>query len=103
VDPGPTDSAASGCLGILAIYKVIPILRTGSSPVLPPGGTGTRCYARDVPDLVLLRHGQSTWNAENLFTGWIDVDLTAAGEAEALKAGRLLAGERDLDLRVAHT
>ncbi|MCB1547661.1 MAG: 2,3-bisphosphoglycerate-dependent phosphoglycerate mutase, partial [Hyphomicrobiaceae bacterium] len=40
--------------------------------------------------LVLVRHGQSEWNNLNLFTGWKDVDLTATGEAEARKAGRLL-------------
>ena len=40
-------------------------------------------------DLVLLRHGQSTWNAENLFTGWVDVGLTEVGEAEARAAGTL--------------
>ena len=58
-----------------------------------------------MPDLVLLRHGESTWNAENLFTGWTDVDLTAKGEAEARQAGVLLAAEqrRGLDLRVLHT
>ncbi len=55
-----------------------------------------------MPDLILLRHGQSTWNELNLFTGWTDVDLTARGEAEATEAGRLLAGA-DLDLRVLHT
>ena len=38
-----------------------------------------------------IRHGQSTWNAENLFTGWVDVDLTPAGEAEARAGGELLA------------
>ncbi len=54
-------------------------------------------------DLVLLRHGQSTWNAENLFTGWVDVDLTETGEAEARAGGRLLAEEPGLDLRVLHT
>jgi 2,3-bisphosphoglycerate-dependent phosphoglycerate mutase len=43
--------------------------------------------------LVLLRHGQSTWNLENLFTGWTDVDLTERGRAEAAEAGRLLAAE----------
>lgn len=43
--------------------------------------------------LVLLRHGQSTWNLENRFTGWTDVDLTPQGEAEATEAGRLLAAE----------
>ena len=40
--------------------------------------------------LVLVRHGESTWNQENRFTGWTDVDLTAKGEAEAREAGRLL-------------
>jgi 2,3-bisphosphoglycerate-dependent phosphoglycerate mutase len=56
-----------------------------------------------VLDLVLLRHGQSTWNAENLFTGWVDVDLTEVGEAEARAAGPLLADEPGLDLRILHT
>ena len=40
--------------------------------------------------LVLLRHGESTWNLENRFTGWTDVDLTPKGTAEAHEAGRLL-------------
>jgi 2,3-bisphosphoglycerate-dependent phosphoglycerate mutase len=56
-----------------------------------------------VLDLVLLRHGQSTWNADNLFTGWVDVDLTPAGEAEAWSSGKLLEAEEGLDLRVLHT
>jgi 2,3-bisphosphoglycerate-dependent phosphoglycerate mutase len=56
-----------------------------------------------VLDLVLIRHGQSSWNAENLFTGWVDVDLTPAGEAEARAGGELLAGTDGLDLRVLHT
>lgn len=41
--------------------------------------------------LALLRHGQSQWNLENRFTGWVDVDLTAEGEAQARRAGDLLA------------
>ncbi|MGI8755243.1 MAG: 2,3-diphosphoglycerate-dependent phosphoglycerate mutase [Acidimicrobiales bacterium] len=41
--------------------------------------------------LVLLRHGQSTWNAENLFTGWWDADLSAQGRREAAAAGTLMA------------
>ena len=41
-------------------------------------------------ELVLLRHGQSVWNAENCFTGWADVDLTPRGIEEARQAGRLL-------------
>jgi len=40
---------------------------------------------------VLLRHGESEWNASNLFTGWVNVPLSAAGEVEAVRAGRLLA------------
>jgi len=43
--------------------------------------------------LVLVRHGQSTWNLENLFTGWTDVDLTDQGRREAVDAGRLLKAE----------
>ena len=43
--------------------------------------------------LVLLRHGESTWNRENRFTGWKDVDLTDKGVEEARAAGRLLARE----------
>ena len=52
--------------------------------------------------LVLLRHGQSTWNAENLFTGWWDCPLSEKGEAEAAEAGRLMA-EAGLALDVLHT
>ncbi len=40
--------------------------------------------------LVLLRHGESEWNAKNLFTGWVDVDLTEKGRAEAVRGGELL-------------
>jgi 2,3-bisphosphoglycerate-dependent phosphoglycerate mutase len=52
--------------------------------------------------LVLLRHGESEWNAKNLFTGWVDVPLSAAGEAEARRGGELL---RDAGLlpEVLHT
>lgn len=40
--------------------------------------------------IVLLRHGQSQWNLENRFTGWVDVDLTEQGRNEARQAGELL-------------
>jgi 2,3-bisphosphoglycerate-dependent phosphoglycerate mutase len=40
--------------------------------------------------LILLRHGESQWNAKNLFTGWVDVDLSEKGKAEAARAGQLL-------------
>ncbi|WP_196480319.1 histidine phosphatase family protein, partial [Xanthomonas translucens] len=43
--------------------------------------------------LVLLRHGQSQWNLDNRFTGWVDVDLTEQGRQEAAAAGRLLREE----------
>jgi 2,3-bisphosphoglycerate-dependent phosphoglycerate mutase len=43
--------------------------------------------------LVLLRHGESTWNKENLFTGWTDVDLSEKGIEETKEAGRILKGE----------
>ncbi len=44
-----------------------------------------------MPHLALLRHGQSQWNLENRFTGWVDVDLTAEGEGQARRSGALLA------------
>ena len=40
--------------------------------------------------LILTRHGQSVWNAENRFTGWVDIDLSDKGKAEAKKSGELL-------------
>jgi 2,3-bisphosphoglycerate-dependent phosphoglycerate mutase len=52
--------------------------------------------------LILLRHGQSEWNLQNLFTGWVDVDLTEQGRAEAAEAARLLAAE-GLDFDLAFT
>ncbi|MDF1869952.1 MAG: 2,3-bisphosphoglycerate-dependent phosphoglycerate mutase, partial [Phycisphaerales bacterium] len=43
--------------------------------------------------LVLIRHGESTWNRENRFTGWKDVPLSDQGHEEAIEAGKLLADE----------
>jgi 2,3-bisphosphoglycerate-dependent phosphoglycerate mutase len=43
-----------------------------------------------LPTLILLRHGQSQWNLEDRFTGWVDVDLTPEGEAQARKGGELI-------------
>jgi 2,3-bisphosphoglycerate-dependent phosphoglycerate mutase len=56
----------------------------------------------DTYTLILLRHGQSEWNSLNLFTGWVDVDLTEKGEAEATRGGELLA-EAGILPDVAHT
>jgi 2,3-bisphosphoglycerate-dependent phosphoglycerate mutase len=52
--------------------------------------------------LVLLRHGESTWNKENRFTGWTDVDLSDKGREEAREAGRLMAAET-MEFDVAFT
>lgn len=52
--------------------------------------------------LVLVRHGQSTWNLENRFTGWTDVDLTELGKTEAAEAGKLLK-EDGYDFDIAYT
>src|ERR687893_3193071 len=52
--------------------------------------------------LILLRHGESTWNAKNLFTGWVDVDLTEKGAGEAQRGGELLV-ESGLQPEVVHT
>ncbi len=52
--------------------------------------------------LVLLRHGESEWNARNLFTGWVDVGLTEKGRAEAVRGGELLVAEGVLP-DVVHT
>jgi 2,3-bisphosphoglycerate-dependent phosphoglycerate mutase len=55
-----------------------------------------------MPTLVLIRHGQSTWNLENRFTGWWDVDLTEKGVREARAAGELMAA-RGLDFDLCFT
>jgi len=52
--------------------------------------------------LVLLRHGESEWNAKNLFTGWVDVPLSEKGQAEAVRGGRLIL-ERGVRPDVVHT
>jgi 2,3-bisphosphoglycerate-dependent phosphoglycerate mutase len=53
-----------------------------------------------MPKLVLIRHGQSIWNLENRFTGWVDVPLTRTGEEEARKAARHLT---TIEISVAYT
>lgn len=53
-----------------------------------------------MPTLVLIRHGQSIWNLQNRFTGWVDVPLSAKGEEEARRAGELI---RELSFDVAYT
>ena len=55
-----------------------------------------------MPKLVLIRHGESTWNLENRFTGWTDVGLTPTGVAQAQEAGRLLRAA-GLEFDIAYT
>ena len=55
-----------------------------------------------MPQLVLIRHGQSQWNLENRFTGWRDVDVTEKGAEEARAAGRLMR-DKGLDFDIAFT
>ena len=56
-----------------------------------------------MPDLILLRHGQSLWNELNLFTGWHDVPLTEKGRIEAAAAGMLLKEAEGIEVAVVHT
>jgi 2,3-bisphosphoglycerate-dependent phosphoglycerate mutase len=55
-----------------------------------------------MPKLVLLRHGQSEWNEKNLFTGWVDVKLSATGQKEAGRAGELIK-EAGIQVDILHT
>ncbi len=55
-----------------------------------------------MPTLILLRHGESDWNQKNLFTGWVDVDLTDKGRTEAVRGGQLLV-ENDVLPDVVYT
>ena len=58
------------------------------------GGNGAKNGSVEMHKVVLLRHGESVWNKENLFTGWTDVDLSDKGRQEAKEAGRLLKEQR---------
>lgn len=70
----------------------IPDLRARAHPTRPLSALGqTSTMTETHATLVLLRHGQSTWNLENLFTGWYDADLTEQGRAEASAAGPAMA------------
>lgn len=60
----------------------------------------TRFSRESMPDLILLRHGQSQWNLENRFTGWVDIDLSDKGKEEAQQAGEKL---RNRQIDVVYT
>ena len=67
-------------------------MRTGTFSAwnVVSSGSNMTDNIHDARNLVLVRHGESVWNARNLFTGWRDVELTTRGEEEARAAGRLL-------------
>jgi len=93
--PGHIKTAILICLtaaSILVISSVAPLISSPQSD-----GSDT-----EVMTLVLLRHGESEWNKENLFTGWTDVDLSETGISEAETAGRLLKDE-GYDFDVCYT
>ncbi len=73
----------------------------GPRPMDLPIRTAPR-RVRRVPRLVLLRHGESEWNQQNLFTGWWDADLTPLGEAQATAAGHLMA-DHGVRADIVHT
>ncbi len=52
--------------------------------------------------LILVRHGQSEWNSQKRFTGWVDIDLTAQGKLEAVKAGELIK-EKKININYFYT
>ena len=64
--------------------------------------TASNSAAIDTMSLVLIRHGESEWNKDNLFTGWTDVDLSEAGRAEAIEGGKAIAAE-GLDFDLCYT
>ena len=83
--------------------------RVAKSPGLVAAGPRAQdCPARHdstetpMPTLVIVRHGESQWNKENRFTGWVDVPLAESGEREAREAGRLMRAE-GLQFDVAYT
>lgn len=67
-------------------YKIAGSLAARRSPFF-------KLWINAMYKLVLIRHGESTWNLENRFTGWVDVDLTPTGVSQAMSAGQLLKAE----------
>mmetsp|Transcript_9825 Transcript_9825/g.19812 ORF Transcript_9825/g.19812 Transcript_9825/m.19812 type:complete len:284 (-) Transcript_9825:353-1204(-) len=67
-----------------------------------PARSFAAAQAADKSTLVLVRHGESTWNLENKFTGWVDVPLSPKGHEEVIEAGKLIKAE-GLSPTVAHT
>lgn len=82
---------------IISILFVMLLFKTAAGFGLrscPSGRIQRLSMSSDSFHLVLLRHGESTWNDENKFTGWYDCPLSAKGEMEAISAGKLLNAEK---------
>jgi 2,3-bisphosphoglycerate-dependent phosphoglycerate mutase len=92
--PPESEPAMVSAVGIGAVTTPVSVVASA--------GLGAVRQDDHVSTLILLRHGESEWNSKNLFTGWVDVDLTEAGEAEGVRAGQLLL-EHDLLPDVVHT
>uniref|UniRef100_A0A7S2GWB6 Phosphoglycerate mutase n=1 Tax=Helicotheca tamesis TaxID=374047 RepID=A0A7S2GWB6_9STRA len=73
-----------------------------ASKRLPLTKSFAAIQAADKHTLVLVRHGESTWNLENKFTGWVDVPLSPKGHEEVIEAGKLIKAE-GIKVDVAHT
>mmetsp|Transcript_66572 Transcript_66572/g.192833 ORF Transcript_66572/g.192833 Transcript_66572/m.192833 type:complete len:731 (+) Transcript_66572:57-2249(+) len=79
-DIAPDDLAEADRYGTIMGEKAVGILQRSKQGLGTPG----------VFKVIFLRHGESDWNVKNMFTGWTDVDLSEAGKAEAVEAGRML-------------
>ena len=83
--PGSIKAAVLVCLTVASILVITSVAPFIFPPHDDSGGSDT-----EVMTLVLLRHGESEWNKQNLFTGWTDVELSDTGRSQAITAGELL-------------
>ena len=95
--PGSIKATALVCLAVASILVITSVAPLVFPPHDDSGGSDT-----EVMTLVLLRHGESEWNKQNLFTGWTDVELSDTGRSQAVTAGELLKDE-GYDFDVCYT
>jgi len=81
------------CLSASKMPRVVRDYKIAGGPAGLHRPTFTSMGSHVMYKLVLIRHGESTWNLENRFTGWVDVDLTPTGVSQAMSAGQLLKAE----------
>jgi len=81
------------CLSASKMPRVVRDYKIAGCPAGLHRPTFTSMGSHVMYKLVLIRHGESTWNLENRFTGWVDVDLTPTGVSQAMSAGQLLKAE----------